>query len=130
MNPYLIAGAVLAWSVSVGGAFFYGTGVGKDREVARQSEILQAIADTRYQAEQGAANAIAQIKITNTTIRGKTETIVRENVRYLECRHDPDGVQVINDALANRSQRTGGRQLPGADAAPRSELRRDDPETR
>lgn len=130
MNPYLIAGVVLAWSVSTGAAFFYGQGVGKDREVARQAEILQAIADTRHQAELGAAHAIAQIKITNTTIRGQTETIVRENVRYVECEH-PDGqLRNLNAALTNRPEPPGGGSLPGADPAPRSELRRNDAQAR
>lgn len=128
MNPYLVAGAAVAWSLSVGGAFFYGQSVGKVREVARQAQILQAIADTRYEAEQGAANAIAQIKITNTTIRGQTETIVRESVRYIECEHEPRGVQLVNEALRGGAVPPGGGLLPGTDAPGRSELRRNDVE--
>lgn len=120
MNPYVLLAVVMAWGGSVGGAFFYGQGVGKDSEIAGQAQISQAVRDTRAAAQLGAADAIAQIKVTNTTIRGKTETIVRENVVYRDCRHAPDSVRAINSALAGTAaEPVGGGKLPAPVAAQR-----------
>lgn len=116
MNPYLILVVVLGWGASVGGAFFYGQGVGSDGEIAKQASIDNAIQETRKAAQEGAANAIAKIKITNTTVRGKTETIVRENTVYRDCRHDPVGLSLINEALTGRVEPVGDSKLPGTDA--------------
>lgn len=110
MNPYVVVGLVIAWGATTGGAFLYGTGVGRDGEIAKQAAVVAAIEETRKAALEGAANAIAKIKVTNTTIRGKTETIVRENVVYRDCVHDPNGVQLLNDAL-----RPAGRSEPARD---------------
>lgn len=118
MNPYLLLTLVIGWGASVGGAFFYGHGVGKDSEIAGQTQINKAIADTRAVAQLGAADEIAKIKVVNTTVRGKTETIVRENVVYRDCRHGPDGVRSINAALAGAiAEPAGSGKLPAADAA-------------
>lgn len=120
MNPYVLLAVVLAWGGSVGGAFFYGESVGRNGEIAGQAKITKAVEDTRAAAQLGAADAIAQIKVTNTTVRGKTETIVRENVVYRDCRHPPDSVRVINSALAGTAaEPAGGGVVPGPDAARR-----------
>ena len=112
MNPYVILAAVVLWGGSVGGAFWYGTGIGKDGEVAKQAEINQAIVDTRKEAQLGAADAIANIKVNNTVVRGKVETVVRENVVYRDCLNDPRGMQYINEALTGRSVPAGGGIVP------------------
>ncbi len=125
MNSTLILGAVVLWGATVAGSFFYGQGVGKDGEIAKQTAINQAIIDTRKAAQEGAANAIAQIKITNTTIRGRTDTIIRNDPVYFDCRHSDDGVRNINEALTGRSGAVGDSQLPRVDAVERQQLRRD-----
>src|SRR5690606_16554302 len=117
MNPYLILVIVLGWGVSVGGAFFFGAGVGRDGEIAKQAAIEDIRRETRQAAQEGAANAISKIKITNTTIRGRTETIVREKPVYADCRHDPAGLLNINEALTGKAIPAGGGKLPGIDAA-------------
>ncbi len=120
MNPYVILAVVLAWGASVGGAFWYGTGVGKDGEIANQAENKQLILDAREQAQLGAADAIAQIKVRNTTVQGKVETLVRENVVYRDCKHDDVGLLIVNEALTgNRPQPAGGSKLPRTDAPER-----------
>lgn len=116
MNPYIIIGLVSFWALSTGGAFWYGTDVGRDGEVARQAKINEVIEATRKAAQEGAADAISKIKITNTTIRGKTETIVRENVVYRDCVHPDKQLQLINEALTGRPQPTGDSELPGVNA--------------
>jgi folylpolyglutamate synthase/dihydropteroate synthase len=117
MNPYAILGAVLLWGASIGGAFFYGQGIGKDAQIANESAVKDAIAETRKAALEGAADAIAKIKVRSTTIQGKVETIVRDNPVYRDCAHGPDGLRNINEALSGRPGRPGDSVVSGADAA-------------
>ena len=117
MNPYAILAIVILWGGSVGGAFFYGTGVGRDGEIANQAENKQLILDTRKQAQLGAADVIANIKVNHKTVQGKVETIIREDVRYRDCVHDDNGVFLINEALTGkRSQPASDSKLPRANA--------------
>lgn len=118
MNPWLILGAVVFWVASVGSAGWYGIGFGEDRIISKQASDEQIRRDTREAAQQGAADAIAQLKPVNTTIRAKTETIVRENTVYRTCINTPDGLRNINAALSGKpAEPVGGEQLPKAPAA-------------
>lgn len=113
MNPYILLGLVLAWGASIGGAFFYGRDTGKDSVLAGQT----LIEEVEKRAREGAAEAIAQIEVKNITIRQKAEVITREIPVYRDCRHDPDAVRLLNDALAAPGQVAPDRELPGADTA-------------
>lgn len=114
MTRYLIAAAV-ALGV-VGGAFAYGVSVGKDSEKATQARIDEATQATREAAEQGAAKAIAQIKVTNTTIRGEVQREVQTNTVYRDCRVPADGLRLINEALkGQRAITPGSSQLSTTD---------------
>jgi hypothetical protein len=115
MNPYLIIAVCIAWGASVGGAFVYGTDVGHDSEIASQAKINKAITETREAAQQGAANAIAQLKPINRTIVQKTEREVRENIRYSECVNTDGQLRNINAAIAGRApDPAGGGSVPAA----------------
>lgn len=115
MNPYIIIAVCIAWGASVGGAFVYGTDVGKDSEIAGQAKINKAITETREAAQQGAANAIAQLKPINRTIVQKTEREVRENFRYSECVNTDGQLRNINAAIAGRApDAAGGGSVPAA----------------
>jgi hypothetical protein len=116
MNPWSILGTVLLWGATVAGAFWYGTRVGRDGEIAKQAEIKQAIEDTSAKAREGAADAIAKIVVRNTTVQGRVETIVRDNPVYRDCVHGPDQLRNINEALTGRAGSAGDRRVPGADA--------------
>lgn len=58
-----------------------------------------AVEQTRKAAMQGAAEAIAGIKIQNTTIRQQATTKVIERTEYRECQHQPDMMLQVNQAL-------------------------------
>ena len=60
MNPHALLAGVVLWGASVGGAFWYGTGVGRDGEVAKQAAVKQATEDTRKITMEGAADAISK----------------------------------------------------------------------
>lgn len=120
MNPWLIIAAGVFWVVSVGGAYVKGQTTGANRVVAEQAKVNKAIDETRAAAQEGAANAIAQIKVTNTTVRGKTETIVRENVVYRDCKHDAAGLRAVNAALTgSEAEPAGGGIVPATVPAKR-----------
>jgi hypothetical protein len=113
MNLYFILAVVIAWGASVGGAFFYGEGLGKDAEIAGQAKISQAIQDTKAAAQQGAAEVIAALKPVNTTIVQKVQHEREINTIYATCKLPPDGLQLANQALTGRSpEPASGDKLP------------------
>jgi hypothetical protein len=63
------------------------------------------------------ARSIARIEIKNTTIQGRVQTIVRENIVYRDCRHAPGGLRDVNEALTGRAEPAGDGKLPGAQPA-------------
>lgn len=101
----LLGGATGAWQVQ---NWRHGA------QEAAQAREDRARQETREAAQQGAADAIAQIKVVNTTIRGKTETIVRENVVYRDCVNDARVVRNINAALAGRPEPAPEGIMPAA----------------
>ncbi len=111
-NPWVLLAIVLAWGASVTGSFFYGQGIGREGEIAGQAKISKAIEETREAAQQGAASAIAEIKIVNTTIHQKAETVVRTERVYADCRHAPGMRDTINSALTGRTQPASDGKLP------------------
>jgi len=116
MNPYVLLALVIGWGASIAGTGWYCIGVGEDKIIAKQASDDKIRQETREAAQQGAADAIAKLKPVNTTIRAKTETIVRENTVYRTCVNTPDGLRSINSALAGRiAEPAGGEQLPKVD---------------
>lgn len=118
MNPWIIAGVCALWAASVGGAFFYGEGVGQDREIAKQASVNSAIQAAREAMQQTAAEAIAKIKPQNVTIRQETQREIRTNTVYADCKLPAGGLRLANEALTGKrsTQPAGGGQLPRADA--------------
>jgi len=114
VNLTAILAVVLLWGASVFGAFRYGTDVGKDGEIAKNSEIKKAIDETYTKAMEGSAEVISKITVRNTTIQGRVETIVRDNTVYRDCRHDAAGLRTINQALTGESptESTGDGSMP------------------
>lgn len=113
MNPYLILAGSLAFCVAVGGSYVKGRADGKAIEeaaVAREERIATA---SREAAMKAAAEAIAGIEVKNVTIRQTLEKEIHEKPVYRDCRHSPDGLRSINDALSG-AVRAGGGELPAA----------------
>lgn len=97
MNPILLG--LLGAALSFAAGTWYGTGLGEDREYAkraREDAIIKKVQDT---ATQSAADAIAKIKVRNTTIHQEVQREVKTDVRYVECRHTPAVFEKINEAL-------------------------------
>lgn len=116
MIPYILAGSVLACA----GAFWYGTNVGEDACIAKQKTITQVALEVKEAAQQGAAQAIAANSPRNTTIVNEVQREVQTNTLYRDCRHTPDGVRGINEALTGkRPEPAGDGKLSGVDPADR-----------
>ena len=118
MSPWALLGVIALWAGTIAGtaAWFYEAG--QDSEIADQAEIEKARDDTRAIAAAAAASAIAQIKIENRTIQGRIERVTVEKPVYRDCRHDPDGLRDINEALTRkRPELVSGGSMPGPDPA-------------
>lgn len=86
------------WLITLGGAFYYG---GRNEKL--NNVELKAMAEEAGKAAQkGAAIEIAKIRVRNTTIKGRVETIVRDNPVYRDCSHDDATLGLLNDAILGR----------------------------
>lgn len=113
MNPYALLVALLG----LVGAFAGGWWTGARVEQGTQKRAEDAAEAARAAAMQGAAEAIAKIEVRHTTIRQPLEREIRENTVYRDCRHSPDALRLLNDALTDRDpQPAGGGGVPAVDA--------------
>jgi hypothetical protein len=111
----LAACAVLAASYGVVGVKAYRAG--QNKVIAETSRLIDQEVRTRDAAIAAASEAISKIEVRNVTVRQKAETITREVPVYRDCRHDGDGLRLVNQALTDTAEPAAGTQLPAADAA-------------
>ena len=95
INPWIVLGIVLAWGGSLGLAGWKSYGAGRNAEIVKQESDEALMRQTREAAQQGAADAIANIKVTSTTINREIQTLVRTDVVYRDCRHAPDVMRLL-----------------------------------
>ena len=118
MTPiaWVAAGGVLASLLAFGGGTAVGIGLGEDKEYAKRAREESIVAKVGEAAQVGAALAIAKNRPRNVTIRQEIEREIQTRTLYRDCRHAPDGVRLINEALTGRADTADAGQLPGADA--------------
>jgi hypothetical protein len=63
-----------------------------------------------------AAKAIAELRPKYTTIQGKLEKQIETNTVYRDCKLDPIGLQLVNQALAGGAEAPTPSKLPKADS--------------
>ena len=120
MNPYAIIASLVLTILGVCGAGWIGFQTGIDHQKSSESDRNEAIRLAADQASQVAAAAINKIKVVNTTIQQEIQHETRTNTVYLDCRHTPDGLRLINSTLSGDQTITpGGSQLPQIDPAER-----------
>ena len=118
VRPYLYFAIAAALAVMIGAAYLKGREDGRDSEQAQVAREASLVAVTRAVALRSAAEAIAQIQVTHSTIRQAVEReIVEKPVYRDECKHSDRVMQLINAALAGTNVAAADRELPGADAA-------------
>lgn len=117
-NPWVLLAAGLALAASHGAVGYKAYRLGQDNVYAEQAKLEEVEKRTREAALIATAEAISKIEVRNVTIRQKAETVVREVPVYRDCRHDPSGLQLVNEALTAPGS-AGGGKLPGTDPAQR-----------
>ena len=99
MNPYVLAGAVVALVLAAGGGFHFGSNYAKGK--AAREEVL--IAKAGEAAQQAAAAAIAKIKVVNQTNRTRIEREIVKVPDLATCNAGDAVKRVLDDALTNRA---------------------------
>jgi hypothetical protein len=118
MNEYsnLIKTAIVL--AVIAGSFFYGNHVGATAEKLKAEEFKTALHDVEERAAQGAASEISKIQIVQKNIYNKLEKETHEKLVYTECKHTPDGLLLLNNALENRGDSTAQGVVPKVDGPP------------
>lgn len=115
MNPYLIIAALVAVMAAGAGGFRLGVDHEKASEADKQ-ETVQAAVDA---ANQSSAKAIAGLRPIYTTIQSEVQREIQTNTVYADCRHSPDGLRLLNQALNGGAKSPSGGELPKVDASGR-----------
>jgi DNA-binding protein len=99
MNPYII----IACLVAILGAGAGGFKLGADHEIAAKAREEQHISEAIDAANTASAQAIAKIKVNNTTIQNEVQHEIQTQTIYSDatCRHTADGLRLVNKALTN-----------------------------
>lgn len=120
---YATLGAVVVGGLAV--SYAKGRSDGRAIEVAERATLEEVARESREAAMEAAAEAIATISVTHTTIKQKAEVITRENVVYRDCRNDAELVRLLDAARENKppSQPAGDRIVPGPGANPAPDVR-------
>lgn len=120
---YVTLGVAVAGGLA--GAYVKGRSDGRAVIIASQARDDQIRLETLQLAQLAAAEEIAKISVTHTTIRQKAEVITRENVVYRDCRNDAVVVGLLDAARENRapSEPIGDRVVPGTGASPAPDVR-------
>lgn len=111
LNPYIIIAALAI----VLGAYVKGRYDGNEICEASTLREERIAVQARDEALRVTAKAISEIEVKNVTIRQTLEREIREKPVYLECKHTPDGLRLVNAAITN--QLVGDSKLPAAHPA-------------
>jgi F0F1-type ATP synthase membrane subunit c/vacuolar-type H+-ATPase subunit K len=114
MNPLLKYGAAVAVVLgALYGAYRHGISVEQGRQASAELSRQQ----TKDDMQTVVAEAISNIKVTNTTVRAEVQHEIQTNTIYRDCKLPADGLRIANEALAGRiSKPAGGSKLPAANA--------------
>jgi hypothetical protein len=116
-NPWVILAASAALLTSYGVVGYKAYKAGQNDIIAETAKLLDQEVRTRDAAIAAASEAISKIEVRNVTVRQKAETITREVPVYRDCRHDGDGLRLLNQALTDAHEPAAGGQLPAPDSA-------------
>lgn len=115
MNPYVLLAALVLIVGSVVGAGWKGYQIGRDAVIAEQAKVDLAYRTARDAAATAAAEAISKLELKQVNITQRVERETIERPVYRDCQHTPDGLQLLNEALAPGRN---GQQGAGSPAVP------------
>lgn len=124
-NPWSILGSLAVVLALCGTCYVKGRSDGLAVEIAARATLEEVARESREAAMQAAAEAIAKISITHTTIRQKAEVITREKIQYRDCVNDPALSGLLDAARANQpaAEPLGDRVVSGTGASPTPDVR-------
>jgi hypothetical protein len=95
MNYTMVVFAIVLCLLSFSGGW-------KANSWKNDSERLLEV-EAQKQALEATAEAIAKIDVRNTTIKQKVVEYVTEKPVYVDCKHDDDGMRLVNEAITGKS---------------------------
>lgn len=101
-NPWVLLLVLSSLAASAGFAYTKGVSDGRREEVAKRLEMEEMARAVQDAAQQGAAEAIAEIEIKHTTVREEINREILTEVVYRDCTHTPDGLRLLQQALTGR----------------------------
>ena len=113
--PVSILGAEYKWAIlllALAGSYAWGRHDGGALAVAAETREAVIAAAATAAAQKATAEEIAKLEVKHVTVQRRIERETREVPVYRDCRHSPDGLRAINDALENRAVPPGDRELP------------------
>ena len=118
MYSYIATGLITAAALAYSHYWTYERGI--DSEKVKQQETQDLILKVKEDAQQGAADAIGKIQIKQITIRQTLQREILKEPVYINCKHTPDGLRAVNDALEGFRETgpDGTDKLPQATSAP------------
>lgn len=99
INPWLVVAWLASLAIVGAGAGLYAWNARADKCELDALRIDQAATAARDAAIKAAADAIAGIDIKHTTINRRVEREVIEKPVYKECRHTPEMMETITEAM-------------------------------
>ena len=114
MNIYthLIVAAVATMALAASHYWAYERGI--EHQIAEDKAREDLIRQVEDNARKGAASEIAKIQITHETIQNDIYRTIHRDVVYADCKHTPDGLRYLNQALVGRTRPVGSSQLPAS----------------
>ncbi len=118
MNLTAILIVVVLWGSTLGGTGYWFYQAGKEHELATQAREDKAAAVATAAAASAVVAGVAKQRPRNTTIRQEAEREIRTETRYVDCRHSPEQLRRIDEALTGkpREPATADGAVPGASA--------------
>jgi hypothetical protein len=124
LNPWVLLAVGVALAGVVGGAYVKGRSDGRAVEFSERATLEEVARASRDASQQAAAEAIAKISVTHTTIRQKAEVITRDVPVYRDCTNDSRVELMLDAARENRpvAEPASDGELPGAGSGPASKF--------
>lgn len=94
--------AVCAWFISILIALFSGLHYGALGEKLKNDELKAIAEEAGKAAQKGAAIEISKIRVRNTTIQGRMQTIIKDNPVYRDCNHDDATFRMLNESITGQ----------------------------
>lgn len=120
-NPWVLVAAGLVLAASHGAVAWKSYSLGQDSVYAEKYKLEEVERRVTEAATAASAKEISKIEVKHVTIRQRLDREIIKEPVYTDCRHSPDGMRAVNDALrppgATEPPRDG--RVPGPDGADR-----------